>query len=81
MATFLFDEIIFGPVKSRRLGISLGINLLPVDAKVCSFDCLYCECGRTPARMKKKSELPAREEIFARLEKKIKGDESLKYPS
>jgi wyosine [tRNA(Phe)-imidazoG37] synthetase (radical SAM superfamily) len=47
MATFLFDEIIFGPVKSRRLGASLGINLLPNDKKICSFDCIYCECGWT----------------------------------
>ena len=41
MATFLFDKIVFGPVISRRLGISLGINLLPGDSKVCSFDCIY----------------------------------------
>jgi len=47
MPTFLFDEIIFGPVKSRRLGVSLGINLLPLDYKFCNFDCIYCECGRT----------------------------------
>lgn len=47
MATFLFDKIIFGPIKSRRLGISLGINLLPLDKKVCNFDCIYCECGWT----------------------------------
>lgn len=47
MATFLFDRIIFGPVRSRRLGNSLGINVLPVDAKICSFDCIYCECGWT----------------------------------
>ena len=45
MATFLFNEIIFGPVKSRRLGNSLGINLLPVNCKVCNFNCIYCECG------------------------------------
>lgn len=45
MATFLFDDIIFGPVKSRRLGNSLGINLLPTTKKVCNFDCIYCECG------------------------------------
>jgi wyosine [tRNA(Phe)-imidazoG37] synthetase (radical SAM superfamily) len=45
MATILFDEIVFGPVHSRRLGVSLGINLLPTTGKVCSFDCLYCECG------------------------------------
>jgi len=49
MSTFLFDKIIFGPVWSRRLGESLGINLLPVNRKVCSFNCIYCECGLTPA--------------------------------
>jgi len=47
MATFLFDKIIFGPLKSRRLGTSLGINLLPLDKKVCNFNCVYCECGWT----------------------------------
>ena len=47
MPVFLFDKIIFGPVKSRRLGVSLGINLLPLDYKYCNFDCIYCECGRT----------------------------------
>ena len=49
MSTFLFDNIIFGPVWSRRLGESLGINLLPVNRKVCSFNCIYCECGHTPS--------------------------------
>ena len=43
--TALYDNIIFGPVRSRRLGLSLGVNLLPTDAKICSFDCIYCECG------------------------------------
>ncbi len=43
--TALFDNIIFGPIRSRRLGLSLGVNLLPVDSKLCSFDCIYCECG------------------------------------
>ena len=46
MSTILFPSPIFGPVRSRRLGISLGINLLPADGKICSFDCIYCECGR-----------------------------------
>lgn len=41
----LFDQVIFGPIKSRRLGLSLGVNLLPIDAKICSFNCIYCECG------------------------------------
>jgi len=43
--TSLFDDIIFGPVRSRRLGLSLGVNLLPTESKLCSFDCIYCECG------------------------------------
>lgn len=47
MGTFLFNSIVFGPVKSRRLGVSLGINLLPINQKICSFDCIYCECGWT----------------------------------
>jgi len=47
MGTFLFDKIIFGPVYSRRLGQSLGINLLPVGLKICTFNCVYCECGWT----------------------------------
>lgn len=41
----LYESIVFGPIKSRRLGISLGINLLPTTAKICSFNCIYCECG------------------------------------
>ena len=43
--TSLYDNIIFGPVRSRRLGLSLGVNLLPIESKLCSFDCIYCECG------------------------------------
>ena len=43
--TIIFPSPIFGPIHSRRLGVSLGINLLPEDGKVCSFDCIYCECG------------------------------------
>ena len=45
MSTSLYDQVIFGPVHSRRLGLSLGVNLLPLDNKLCSFDCIYCECG------------------------------------
>lgn len=43
--TSLYHDIIFGPVHSRRLGLSLGVNLLPTESKLCSFDCIYCECG------------------------------------
>jgi wyosine [tRNA(Phe)-imidazoG37] synthetase (radical SAM superfamily) len=41
----LFNEIVYGPVLSRRLGLSLGVNLSPADGKRCTFDCIYCECG------------------------------------
>lgn len=43
--TSLYDNIIFGPIKSRRLGLSLGVNLLPIESKLCNFNCIYCECG------------------------------------
>lgn len=69
MPTFLFDKIIFGPVKSRRLGVSLGINLLPVNGKVCSFDCLYCECGLN--KENKGGTFPTREEVKEALERKL----------
>lgn len=71
MSTFLFDELIFGPVKSRRLGVSLGINLLPVERKICNFDCIYCECGWTNAGVKVSGGLPRRKEVFNALEKKL----------
>ena len=71
MSTFLFDQIIFGPVKSRRLGISLGVNLLPTDSKVCSFDCIYCECGWTPKKRAKKAVLPTREMVSQKMEEKL----------
>ena len=45
MSTVIYPSPIFGPIHSRRLGVSLGINLMPADGKVCTFDCIYCECG------------------------------------
>ncbi|MFR9620677.1 MAG: radical SAM protein [Rikenellaceae bacterium] len=48
--TALFEDIIFGPIQSRRLGVSLGVNLLPQYAKICNFDCIYCECGSNRER-------------------------------
>lgn len=70
MPTIIYPSPIFGPVKSRRLGISLGINLLPADGKVCTFDCIYCECGLNATR-RTKSPLPTREEVAAALEAKL----------
>lgn len=63
MGTILFNHIIFGPIKSRRLGNSLGVNLLPKFGKWCSFDCIYCECGWNKDG-KKDTTLPTKEEVF-----------------
>lgn len=71
MATFLFDTTVFGPVKSRRLGVSLGINLLPTDSKFCTFDCIYCECGWNPDLKHHKPILPSREIVYKSLEEKL----------
>lgn len=71
MATIIYPSPIFGPIKSRRLGISLGINLLPSDGKVCTFDCIYCECGFNAVH-KPHSRFPSREEVATALEKKLR---------
>lgn len=70
MSTILFHEIVFGPIHSRRLGISLGMNLLPYDGKLCSFDCIYCECGYNKDH-KTKTKLPSRELVREALEDKL----------
>lgn len=70
MSTILFDKIVFGPVHSRRLGVSLGMNLLPVDGKLCSFDCIYCECGLNGER-RTHTKLPTREEVKEALIQKL----------
>ena len=70
MSTIIYSSPIFGPVHSRRLGLSLGINLLPADGKVCSFDCIYCECGfngdHRPTLPR-----PTREEVADKLEQQL----------
>ncbi len=68
--TILFHSTIFGPVHSRRLGMSLGVNLMPSDGKICSFDCLYCEAGYN-AQGAGKAGLPTREQVAADLETKL----------
>ena len=70
MQTVLFHETIFGPIHSRRLGSSLGVNLSPRDGKVCSFDCLYCEAGFN-AQGPGTTGLPSREEVGRLLEEKL----------
>jgi wyosine [tRNA(Phe)-imidazoG37] synthetase (radical SAM superfamily) len=71
--TFLFDSIIVGPIKSRRLGKSLGVNLLPINCKLCNFDCIYCECGWNADGNPEKAQLRfnAAEEVHAELEKRL----------
>lgn len=69
--TIIYPSPIFGPVHSRRLGVSLGINLMPGDGKVCSFDCIYCECGFNKD-FKPHTERPSREEVRQALEAKLK---------
>lgn len=70
MSTIIYPSPIFGPVHSRRLGVSLGINLLPEDGKFCSFDCIYCECGFNAEHHPKKA-LPTREEVYKALEERL----------
>lgn len=70
MSTIIYPSPIFGPIHSRRLGISLGINLLPADGKVCSFDCIYCECGFNKDH-RPTLPLPEREEVARKLESKL----------
>lgn len=71
MAGFLFDNTVFGPVYSRRLGVSLGINLLPNNSKYCNFNCIYCECGWTELKKGEKIILPKREELKSLLTEKL----------
>ena len=70
MSTVIYDSPVFGPVHSRRLGVSLGINLLPRGGKVCSFDCIYCECGLNSER-RTKNPLPTADEVESRLRTKL----------
>ena len=70
MSTVIYPSPIFGPVHSRRLGISLGINLLPADGKVCSFNCVYCECGFNEDH-RPTLPFPTREEVASKLEEKL----------
>ncbi|MCK9626170.1 MAG: radical SAM protein [Bacteroidales bacterium] len=65
-----FDDIVFGPIKSRRLGSSLGVNLLPRYGKWCSFDCIYCECGWNKDG-RNDTKLPTKEEFYQALKKRL----------
>ena len=69
---FLWDSIVFGPIVSRRLGKSLGINVLPTTEKICSFNCVYCECGWTPDKEMLHREYLSAETILHAVEAKLK---------
>ena len=71
MVTILFHSTIFGPIHSRRLGSSLGVNLSPNDGKVCSFDCVYCEAGYN-SQGAGTTGLPRREDVSRELDAKLK---------
>lgn len=71
MSTVIYPAPIFGPIHSRRLGVSLGINLMPADGKVCTFDCLYCECGLNAER-RPRLPRPTRAEVKAALGQKLR---------
>ena len=79
MSTFLFDKTIFGPVISRRLGISLGINLMPNTRKICNFNCIYCECGWTYNSVSNEK-LPSSSEVKELLENKLQNMKQLSQP-
>ena len=68
--SFLVEPLVFGPIRSRRLGKSLGINLLPGVGKICSFNCIYCECGWNPDD-KTNSGIPTKEVFEQTLEKRL----------
>jgi wyosine [tRNA(Phe)-imidazoG37] synthetase (radical SAM superfamily) len=70
--TALFSDVIFGPVRSRRLGLSLGVNLLPVSAKLCNFECIYCECGWKNNHPGASARFNSREDVRRLLEKKLR---------
>ena len=70
MIGIVYPSPIFGPVQSRRLGLSLGINLMPADGKICTFDCIYCECGFN-ATHRPSTQRPTRQEVARALEQKL----------
>lgn len=65
-----FSDIVFGPIKSRRLGTSLGVNILPPKGKLCNFDCVYCECGWNKDGVEDRT-LPRYDEVSAALETRL----------
>ena len=79
MSTVIYPSPIYGPVHSRRLGLSLGINLMPSDGKICTFDCLYCECGFNKDH-RTHTPYPTREAVYSALEKQLRAFRSAHKP-
>ncbi len=73
------EEVVFGPIHSRRLGSSLGINLLPEKGKICTFDCIYCECGWNRDG-RDDTLLPTAERVRKALEAKLQYCQSIDVP-
>ena len=73
------EETVFGPIHSRRLGNSLGINLLPEKGKICTFDCIYCECGWNKDG-RDDTKLPSAEKVHNALEAKLKQCKASQVP-
>lgn len=67
----LFPTIVYGPIHSRRLGVSLGVNLMPTTSKRCSFDCIYCECGFNPTQVEAHDTLPTPQQVHDELEQTL----------
>jgi wyosine [tRNA(Phe)-imidazoG37] synthetase (radical SAM superfamily) len=72
MSGILWNEIVFGPIKSRRLGTSLGVNLLPGKLKICTFNCIYCECGWGKQIETIQDKVYSRNDIISTLELRLK---------
>lgn len=70
----LFNSIVYGPIRSRRLGVSLGVNLMPTTAKLCTFDCVYCECGWNQPILH--PTLPTRDEVREALRTQLSAHQS-----
>lgn len=80
MSGILFDALVFGPIKSRRLGNSLGLNLLPGDDKVCTFNCVYCECGWGKKPLGTERDFNDTSLVLQALEKRLQDLKSENFP-
>jgi wyosine [tRNA(Phe)-imidazoG37] synthetase (radical SAM superfamily) len=77
----LQSSLIYGPVNSRRLGRSLGVNLLPIDYKLCSFDCIYCQYGRTSVKTlsPEEGQFPSIKRVLQAIEEAIQAQDGFEY--